>query len=207
MTARTRFSALGLAGSKDTTKNSQDSFIKTYEFDINAIASASEQDTGVAAPAGNIQVISAFIVVATAEASAAAKTVDVGIVGQPAVFLNDASVAATGPVGTPIAAAIAGGTLAGAFIGSRIGETMDKVDRMEMNHALEDMPTGRTKRWKNPDTGNRYAVKPTKTYTRTYRGDEQPCREYVTTATIGGKKEQIYGRACRMNDGNWKVVS
>ena len=109
--------------------------------------------------------------------------------------------------GSGRAAAIAGGTIVGAFLGSRIGETMDKVDRAEMNHALEDLPTGHTKRWTNPDSHARYTVKPTKTYTRTYRGDTQPCREYVTTALIGGKKEQIYGRACRMDDGNWKIIS
>ncbi len=119
MTSRTRFNALGLSGRKETENNSQDSFIKTYEFDINAIASGAEQDTGIAAPAGNIQLISAYIDVTTAEATAAAKTVDVGIIGQGAVFLNDADVSATGPVGTPVTAAIAGGanfsfTLAGA---------------------------------------------------------------------------------------------
>ena len=109
MTARTRYSALGLSGSKDTENNSKDTFVKTFEFDINAIASGSEQDTGVAAPAGTIQVISAYIEVETAEVTGTTKTVDVGIVGQPAVFLNDADVSATGPSGTPVNAAISGG--------------------------------------------------------------------------------------------------
>lgn len=119
MTARTRQNAIGFSGRKEDTNNERDSFIKTFEFNIDAIASGSEQDTGIAAPAGAIQVISAYIEVETAEATAAAKTVDVGIVGQGAVFLNDASVAATGPVGTPVTAVISGGanfsfTLAGA---------------------------------------------------------------------------------------------
>jgi len=109
MTARTRYSAIGLAGKKESDNNSKDSFVKTFEFDINAIASGSEQDTGVAAPAGSIQLLSAYIEVATAEVTGTTKTVDVGIVGQPAVFLNDASVAATGPSGTPVQAAISGG--------------------------------------------------------------------------------------------------
>lgn len=119
MTAKTRYSALGLAGSKDSVNNSQDTFIKTFEFDVNAVASAAEQDTGIAAPAGTIQVISAYLEVDTAEATAAAKTVSVGIVGQAAAFLGASDVSATGPVGTPVTAAIAGGanfsfTLAGA---------------------------------------------------------------------------------------------
>lgn len=107
--SHTRFSAIGLAGANGTSVNKQDTFIKTFEFDIDAIASGSEQDTGVAAPAGIIQCISAYIDVATAEVTGTTKLVDVGIVGQPAVFLNDADVSATGPVGTPVTAAIAGG--------------------------------------------------------------------------------------------------
>ena len=109
MTARTRYLALGLTGKQSSTDNEQDSFIKTFEFNINAIASGAEQDTGIAAPSGIIQVISAYIDVGTAEVTGTTKTVDVGIVGQPAVFLNDADVSATGPSGTPVTAAISGG--------------------------------------------------------------------------------------------------
>lgn len=98
--------------------------------------------------------------------------------------------------------ATAGGALIGAFIGNRIGQTMDKVDRQEMNRALETAPAGRSVSWQNPDTGNEYNVKPTRTY---YEGS-QPCREYTTTAIIGGKHQKIYGRACRTADGSWKVV-
>lgn len=98
--------------------------------------------------------------------------------------------------------AAVGGTVLGAAIGGKIGNTMDKVDRRNANIALEHTRTGHTTRWHNPDSGNSYAVKPTRTY---YRGD-QPCRDYTTTAIIGGKKETIYGRACRMADGTWKVV-
>ncbi len=31
-----------------------------------------------------------------------------------------------------------------------------------------------------------------------------PCREYYTTARIGGREQQIYGQACRQEDGSWK---
>lgn len=30
------------------------------------------------------------------------------------------------------------------------------------------------------------------------------CREYQTTATIGGKRERLYGTACMMPDGSWR---
>jgi len=100
-------------------------------------------------------------------------------------------------------AAAAGGALLGAYLGGNIGRTMDKVDRMKMQNALESAPTGKPVSWKNPDNGNRYTVTPTKTYYHS----SQPCREYHTTAVIGGKREQIYGKACRQADGSWKVVN
>lgn len=98
-------------------------------------------------------------------------------------------------------AAAAGGALLGSIIGGRIGQTMDDVDRMKMQQALDTAPTGRPIRWRNPDNGNQYTVRPTRTY---YNGN-QPCREYTTHASIGGKFEQIHGTACRQADGSWKI--
>ena len=100
-------------------------------------------------------------------------------------------------------AAAAGGALVGAFLGGKIGRYMDKQDQLEMQRALETGQTGRAVTWSNPDNGNRYSVKPT----RTYYNNQQPCREYITHATIGGKTQQIYGKACRQADGAWRVVS
>lgn len=37
------------------------------------------------------------------------------------------------------------------------------------------------------------------------RNQGTPCREYYMTANIGGKKEQVYGTACRQADGSWKI--
>ncbi|HCA89044.1 MAG TPA: hypothetical protein DEO98_01610 [Legionellales bacterium] len=99
-------------------------------------------------------------------------------------------------------AASAGGALLGAFIGSNIGKTMDRLDRLEMQKALETAPVGRSVKWQNPDSGNQYTVKPT----RTYYVNQNPCREYITNAIIDGKHERIHGRACRRDDGTWRVV-
>lgn len=99
--------------------------------------------------------------------------------------------------------AAAGGALLGAYLGGQIGKTMDRQDRMEMQRALETAPVGRSVAWSNPDNGNRYKVKPT----RTYYHAKQPCREYITSALIGGKSQQIYGKACRQADGSWRVVN
>ena len=99
-------------------------------------------------------------------------------------------------------AAAAGGALLGAFLGGKIGQYMDRQDRMEVQRALETAPVGKSVNWTNPDNVNQYSVKPT----RTYYANEQPCREYVTHATIGGKREEIYGKACRQPGGAWKVA-
>src|SRR3990167_11546418 len=100
-------------------------------------------------------------------------------------------------------AAAAGGALVGAYLGGQIGRTMDRLDQLEMQRALETAPTGKSVVWQNPDSGNRYTVVPT----RTYYNEQQACREYTTHALIGGKTQEVHGHACRQSDGAWKVVS
>jgi surface antigen len=100
-------------------------------------------------------------------------------------------------------AAAAGGALLGAYLGGNIGKYMDRQDKIEMQRALETAPVGRSVAWTNPDNGNQYTVKPT----RTFYHDEQPCREYTTEAMIGGQKQKVYGKACRQADGSWKIAS
>jgi surface antigen len=101
-----------------------------------------------------------------------------------------------------------GGAIAGAAIGGLIGKNMDETDKLKLQQALESSKTDHTTRWKNPDNGNSYSVKPIKTYYPKHKRKSQgsPCREYYSTAMIGGKKEQIYGTACRQADGSWKTV-
>lgn len=97
--------------------------------------------------------------------------------------------------------AIVAGTLAGAAIGGSVGRTMDATDRLKTAQTLETVRTGVPSSWQNPDTGNQYTVVPT----RTYEASAGPCREYTVDAVIGGKKEKVYGTACRQADGSWKV--
>lgn len=106
--------------------------------------------------------------------------------------------------GSGAVAATIGGAMLGGLIGGSIGKSMDDADRARMNSALNNTPTNQVSSWRNPDTGYTYTVKPQKTYSS---DTGQPCREYVTTAAIGGKRQQIYGTACRQADGSWKVVS
>lgn len=97
-------------------------------------------------------------------------------------------------------AAIIAGTLIGAHIGGSIGRNMDENDRMRAAHSLEHNRTGHATEWRNPDTGYRYEMTPT----RTYHSDAGPCREYEMQAWIDGRNETVTGTACRQPDGTWR---
>lgn len=99
--------------------------------------------------------------------------------------------------------AIAAGTLVGAYLGGSIGKSMDAQDRMKMNSALESNNVGQPAYWNNNSTGTSYQVTPVKNVT--VSGNKY-CREYRTVADIAGKKQQMYGTACRQPDGSWKAV-
>jgi len=98
-------------------------------------------------------------------------------------------------------AAIIAGTLAGAAIGGAVGRSMDDTDRLKAGQTLETVRTGVSSTWKNPDTGVAYEMTPT----RTVETPTGPCREYTMDAIIGGKKETVYGSACRQPDGTWRT--
>lgn len=100
-------------------------------------------------------------------------------------------------------AAIIVGTLAGAAIGGAVGRSMDDTDRLKTAHSLENVRTGVSSSWRNPDTGNQYTVTPT----RTYESSGGPCREYSVDAMISGRTEKVYGTACRQADGSWRTQS
>jgi len=95
------------------------------------------------------------------------------------------------------------GTIFGATVGGAVGRSMDDTDRLKVAHTLESVRTGVPSHWTNPDTGNQYTVVPT----RTYDTAGTPCREYTVDGHVGGKKEKIYGTACRQSDGSWRTVS
>ncbi len=103
--------------------------------------------------------------------------------------------------------AIGAGAVIGAFIGNRVGASMDDVDKMKAEQtaqtSLEKSPSGKTSSWKNPDTGNSGSFTPKKV-TETERGY---CREFTQQITVAGKTQQGYGTACRQPDGTWKIVN
>jgi len=98
-------------------------------------------------------------------------------------------------------AAIIVGAIAGAYIGGAIGKDMDREDRHRSQHALEHNKSHETTAWQNPDSGHSYEVTPTNTY-ETASGY---CREYTTEAVINGRRETVFGTACRQPDGSWQA--
>jgi len=105
-------------------------------------------------------------------------------------------------------AAIAAGTLAGAFLGGSIGSSLDKADQLNADQAQNQAlvaPVGQTISWSNPTSGNSGAVTTTREGTDNSTGAY--CREYNTDIQVGGQTQSGYGTACRMPDGSWQVRS
>jgi surface antigen len=100
-------------------------------------------------------------------------------------------------------AATAAGTVIGFLVGGEIGRTMDRVDQACAGQALERLGPNQMATWQGAN-GAMYQVRPTSVIdTRLGR----MCREFSTTAIIGGRPEELVGTACRQSDGSWKVVS
>ena len=76
--------------------------------------------------------------------------------------------------------------------------------RKAMHLALEWLPVGRMKVWRNPDNGHWGTV----TATRTYLDAKGVwCRTYRQTVTLGGVENQENGAMCRAADGIWRPVT
>ncbi len=103
-------------------------------------------------------------------------------------------------------AAVAGLSLAGAYIGAEIGQNMDERDRREMErrtqYALERGPSGRPAGWSNPDSGHSGAITPAPAYVE----DGRICRPYTQTIDLGDEVKTVQGTACRQPDGTWYIV-
>lgn len=101
-------------------------------------------------------------------------------------------------------AGILGTAVVGGIVGNKIGQDMDRRDRMNMQSAIVHTPVGKEATWKNADTDRTYVVRPVKNYRSK---NNNYCREFQTRILVAGKWQQGYGRACRRPDGTWKIVS
>lgn len=94
---------------------------------------------------------------------------------------------------------VAIGALAGSYLGGAIGHQMDENDKRlakkTMTSTLESAPDHQTRTWKNPNNNHHGTFEVTETHEMP--DDNLVCRDYVHTVTIGGKQEEVHGRACR----------
>ena len=136
-----------------------------------------------------------------AEVSGNPKT-SIGALGGGAVGGLIAGAAGAGPAG--IAASLIGGGLLGGLIGHLLDERDHRLAAQAAHQALETAPSGTGVPWRNPDNGLTGTITPVRTHQASSGGY---CREYETTATVGGKREHGYGTACRQSDGSWHVAN
>lgn len=103
-------------------------------------------------------------------------------------------------------AAVAGLSLAGAYIGSELGEKADEKQRLEAQqrtqYALEHTPSGQPSQWSSPQSGAYGTVTPEPGYVT----GGQYCRPYTQTITVDGQTRTVQGTACRQADGTWYIV-
>jgi hypothetical protein len=81
------------------------------------------------------------------------------------------------------------------------GYFASKAFVVQHNTALENNRIGQTTSWSDPDGSNH-----TLTPTQTYNDNSRPCRDFRQTVEIGGRTEIMTGKACRQNDGSWKLI-
>lgn len=98
------------------------------------------------------------------------------------------------------------GVVLGGWLGNEIGSSLDKADRLEMAHATNRAyaaPIGQQITWNNPQSGNSGVIVPTRDG---YADNGAYCREFQQTITVGGQRQEGYGRACQQPDGAWKIT-
>lgn len=68
--------------------------------------------------------------------------------------------------------------------------------------ALERGRSGTAVTWRNPDDGASGSFVPKPAF---QDASGRICREFNQTVTIGGQQQQVWGTACRQNDGWWQL--
>ncbi|MDP6352750.1 MAG: RT0821/Lpp0805 family surface protein [Alphaproteobacteria bacterium] len=88
-----------------------------------------------------------------------------------------------------------------------VTNALDPTDRTlaaeTLQDTLEHARTGERLAWSNTESGNGGSAMAIRTYESSA---VEPCREFQTTATVGGTSETTFGAACREPDGNWTQI-
>lgn len=102
--------------------------------------------------------------------------------------------------------ALFGGILGG-VIGNSAGSYLDYKTQQKINStAYQALNYGRPGQVYSWYSNNMYGTfVPTSQYISPY--ERTYCREFYQTIVIGGRQERAFGKACRMQDGSWKIVN
>lgn len=100
------------------------------------------------------------------------------------------------------------GVPAGTYVGSGLGAKLEAEDRTFLRRytqdALEYNRLWQVSEWRNPRSGSAGSVMPVRTY-RTGQG--RHCREFETTLSVAGEDaRRAIRRACREDDGTWRLI-
>lgn len=93
-------------------------------------------------------------------------------------------------------------TIGGTLIGSVLGGQLTTSDRRCTHQVFEYGNPGQQIAWSNPNNNHNYSFIPQEPY----QVQGRYCREYQAVATVGGRRQETYGTACRQPDGDWEIV-
>ncbi len=99
------------------------------------------------------------------------------------------------------------GTLIGAFIGGRLGKSLDRVDMMYHKQAVvqaQSAPLHQTIGWHNDENGHSGSVTPLREGSQSISGTV--CREFKQEIVIDGQSESAKATACQNTDSSWTVM-
>lgn len=99
------------------------------------------------------------------------------------------------------------GAVVGGLVGGSIARDMDQADQQRVSQTLDTAPNYEKVSWENQQTNRQYTVQPTSNYQGQVNGYQTQCRDYVMDAWIDGRMQQVKGRACKDNQGQWVNAS
>lgn len=83
-------------------------------------------------------------------------------------------------------------------------QNMDANDKNYMYQAMDYNPTGRVSTWTNARLHRAYSVLPMSGMMSVNKNPN--CRKFKVTVTTRGQSEDVYGFACRQDNGSWRTV-
>jgi len=99
------------------------------------------------------------------------------------------------------------GAIVGGMIGGNMGRRLDRNDAQRVSQSLESTPNYQKVAWNNENTNTQYTFTPVNKYEGKINGYQTQCRDYVMDAYIEGRMQQVKGRACKNNQGQWVNAS